>query len=44
MLEITQLIPQHTTGIAILAVFVHNQRGELVLTGEQKYLVKKRSC
>jgi acyl dehydratase len=42
MLEIAALTPQRTTGIVSLAVTVHNQRGELVLTGEQKYLLKKR--
>jgi acyl dehydratase len=41
-LEIAALTPQRTTGIVAVAVAVHNQRGELVLTGEQKYLLKKR--
>jgi acyl dehydratase len=36
------LTPQRTTGIVAVAVAVHNQNGELVLTGEQKYLLKKR--
>jgi hypothetical protein len=26
-----------------IAVTVHNQKNELVLTGEQKYLLKKRN-
>jgi acyl dehydratase len=43
MLEIVALTPQRTTGIATLTVSVHNQKGELVLTGEQKYLLKKRN-
>jgi acyl dehydratase len=43
MLEIAALTPQHTTGIVSVAVTVHNQKGELVLTGEQKYLMRKRS-
>jgi acyl dehydratase len=42
MLEIAALTPQHTTGVVTLAVTVHNQRGELVLTGEQKMLLRKR--
>ncbi len=42
MLEIAALTPQRTTGVVTVAVAVHNQRGELVLTGEQKYLLKKR--
>jgi len=43
MLEIAALTPQRTTGIVSVAVTVHNQRGELVLTGEQKYLLRKRN-
>jgi acyl dehydratase len=42
VLEIAALTPQRTTGIVAVAVAVHNQRGELVLTGEQRYLLKKR--
>jgi acyl dehydratase len=42
MLEIASLTPQRSTGIVILATNVHNQRGELVLTGEQKILLRKR--
>jgi len=44
MLEIAALTPQRTTGIVAVAVAVavYNQRGEQVLTGEQKYLLKKR--
>jgi acyl dehydratase len=42
MLEITALTPQRTTGIVTVAVTVHNQQGELVLAGEQQYLLKKR--
>ncbi|HEY1258146.1 MAG TPA: MaoC family dehydratase [Stellaceae bacterium] len=43
VLEIAALTPQRTTGIVTLAVAVHNQRGELVLSGEQKYLLKKQN-
>jgi acyl dehydratase len=35
-------MPQRSTGIVTLATTVHNQRGELVLTGEQKILLRKR--
>jgi acyl dehydratase len=42
MLEIAALTPQRSTGIVTLAASVHNQRGELVLSGEQKILLRKR--
>ena len=38
---ITALIPQRTTGIVVMAATIHNQNGELVLTGEHKYLLRK---
>jgi acyl dehydratase len=38
---ITALIPQRTTGIVVMAATIHNQNSELVLTGEQKYLLRK---
>lgn len=41
-LEIAALMPQRTTGVVTLAATVHNQKGELVLTGEQKILLRKR--
>ena len=44
MLEITALTPQRSTGVVALGVTVHNQNGELVLTGEQKILLRKRSA
>ena len=40
-LEITALIPQRTTGIVVMAASIHNQRSELVLAGEHKYLLRK---
>ena len=43
MLEVARLEPQRTTGVVTLAVSVHNQKGELVLSGEQKYLLRKRA-
>jgi acyl dehydratase len=42
MLEIAALTPQRSTGIVTLASTVHNQRGDLVLSGEQKILLRKR--
>src|SRR5215471_7193155 len=42
MLEISALTPQRSTGVITLAATVHNQKGELVLTGEQKILLRKR--
>jgi acyl dehydratase len=42
MLEIAALTPQRSTGIVTLASTVHNQRRELVLSGEQKILLHKR--
>ncbi len=42
MLEITALTPQRSTGVVTLAATVYNQRGELVLSGEQKILLRKR--
>ena len=42
MLEITALTPQRSTGVVTLRVSVHNQNGELVLSGEQKILLRKR--
>lgn len=38
---ITALIPQRTTGVVVMAATIHNQNGELVLTGEHKYLLRK---
>ena len=40
-LEITALKPQRTTGLVVMAARIHNQRGELVLAGEHKYLLRK---
>lgn len=39
-LTIRELQPQRTTGIIVMAASVHNQRGEQVLAGEHKYLVR----
>lgn len=39
-LEITELTPQRTTGVVTLRSTVHDQNGELVLEGEQKFLLR----
>lgn len=41
-LEIVDLKPQRSTGVIVMRATVHNQKRELVLDGEHKYLVKKR--
>lgn len=43
-LEITGLIPGNTTGVLVLKSTVHNQHRELVMQGEQKMLVRKRTA
>jgi len=40
-LEIAALITQRTTGLVVMAARIHNQRSELVLSGEHKYLLRK---
>ncbi|WP_294221566.1 MaoC family dehydratase [uncultured Shimia sp.] len=39
-LEITELTRQRTTGIVTVRSTVHNQRRELILEGEQRFLVR----
>lgn len=39
-LTITELIPKRTTGVVVMAANVHNQRGEQVLAGEHRYLLR----
>ena len=41
-LEIAALTPQRTTGVIAMTATIHNQRRALVMTGEHRYLVKKR--
>jgi acyl dehydratase len=41
-LEVIELAPGRTTGVVTLRSTVHNQRGELVLEGTQKFLVRRR--
>ena len=42
-LSVAAVTPQRTTGVVTIAVTVHNQKNELVLSGEQKYLLRKRN-
>ena len=42
MLTVTDLKPQRTTGVVTLRATVHNQKSELCLEGEQKYLLRKK--
>lgn len=41
-LVVTALTPGRTTGVITVRSTVHNQRGELCMEGEQKYLVRRR--
>lgn len=41
-LEISELTPGRTTGVLGMVSTVHNQKGELVLDGRQRYLLRKR--
>lgn len=42
MLEITELVPQRTTGVVAMHATVHNQANDLVLEGQHRYLLRKR--
>ena len=42
MLQIIELKEQRTTGVVTIKSTVHNQRKELILEGDQKFLVRKR--
>jgi acyl dehydratase len=41
-LEVDELTPQRTTGVLGMRSTVHNQRGELVMDGRQRYLLRRR--
>ena len=41
-LEVAELVPGRTTGVLAMRSTVLNQRGELVMEGEQRYLLKRR--
>ena len=40
--EISECIPQRTTGVIVMRVAIHNQKQECVMDGTHRYLVKKR--
>jgi acyl dehydratase len=42
ILQVVELSPNESTGEVSLRSTVHNQRGELVLEGTQRYLLRKR--
>jgi acyl dehydratase len=42
VLEVDELTPNRSTGVVGLASVVHNQRGEVVLEGRQRYLLRRR--
>ncbi len=42
-LEISELVEQRTTGVLTMTSTVANQRGETVLEGKQRYLLRKRA-
>jgi acyl dehydratase len=41
-LEVAELVPGRTTGVVAMRSSVVNQRGELVMDGTQRYLLKRR--
>lgn len=41
-LEVAKLEPGRTTGVLTMALTIHNQHGELVLDGTQRYLLRMR--
>jgi len=43
MLEVATLTSQRTTGVVVLRSTIRNQRGETVLEGEMKFLIRKRN-
>lgn len=43
-LEIVELISGNTTGVIVMRATIHNQKRELVMSGEHRYLVKRRKC
>lgn len=44
LLEITELIPQNTTGVVVMSATVRNQEGAIVMQGTHKYLIKRREA
>jgi acyl dehydratase len=44
MLEVVEVKPQNTTGVVTVRSTVHNQKGEMVFEGSQKYLMRKKTA
>ena len=44
MLEVAELTPQRTTGVVELRSTIRNQRGETVLEGKMKFLIRRRTA
>ena len=42
LLQVVELSPNSSTGVVTLRSTVHNQRGEMVLEGRQRYLLRNR--
>lgn len=42
MLAVSELKPGRTTGVVVMKLTIHNQKGELVSDGEHRYLIKRR--
>ena len=42
-LQVSELIPGRTTGVLVMKTTVRNQRDEVVLEGEHRYLLRKRN-
>ncbi|MFP5406162.1 MAG: MaoC family dehydratase [Gammaproteobacteria bacterium] len=42
-LEVAELIPGRSTGVLTMKSTVHNQKGELVMDGTQKYLLRRKA-
>jgi len=40
--EVDEITPQRTTGVVGLRSTVHNQKGDLVMDGRQRYLLRRR--
>ena len=41
-LTVSEMLPNRTTGVLVLRSEVKNQRGEIVMEGEHRYLLRKR--
>ena len=39
--SVTDLVPRGGNGVVVTAATLHNQRGELVLSGQHRYLLRR---